>query len=150
MKLCCQITFSFLATEQFKGGSQGPCLALGYCSSGEKSWCCKLAVLTEMNAPPALLFVCTEWHHQRSSSQEASRNSHNLSVCAAKCYAKNKYLSYPTGLTKLQMKKKMNLVSGNKEISATASLSLYLCTTSPCNFWDSFQHVPLKHENGGQ
>lgn len=44
----------------------------------------------------------------------------------------------------------MNVVSGNEEISTTASLSMYLCTTSPRNFYDSFQHVPLKHENGGQ
>lgn len=134
MKLCCQITFSFLATEQFKGGSQGPCWHWGIVAQEKKVDAVKLAVLTEMNAPPAPLFVCTEWHHQRSSSQGASRNSHNLSVCAAKCYTENKYLSYPTGPAKLQMKKKMNLVSGNKEISATASLSLYLCTTSPRNF----------------
>lgn len=130
-------------------GSQGLCLALGYCSSGGKRRCCEWAVVAKMDAPPAPLFVCTEWHHHGCSSQRASRNSPNLS--AATCYTEYKYLSYPTGPTKLQIGSKLiNLVSGNKEISTTAHLSLYLCTTLPCNFYDSFQHVPLKHEKGGQ
>lgn len=130
-----------MAIEQFKG----PCLALGIVAQEKKNYCCKLVVLTEMKAPLLLsLFTLN------GTTTGASRNGHNLSECAAKCCPEDKYLSYPTGPTELQMEKKMNLVSGNKGINATASLFLHLCTTSPCNFCDSFQHIPLKHENGGQ